>query len=1176
MFSPFLILVFQIYPMYTKSSAFLFLFAISLFSCKTKTTFELLSDEDTGIHFSNQIAENDTLNILKYEYLYNGSGVGMGDFNQDGKLDLFFAGNQAPSTLYLNQGEFKFEDVTKSAGIETAGRWCSGVSIVDINGDGLLDIYLSATMKLSAKDRENMLFVNQGIKDGKPIFKEMAAEYGINDAGHSEHAAFFDYDRDGDLDLYVLTDVIDQFPSLYRPKVTDGSYPNTDRLYRNDYVVGASHPIFKNVSKEAGITIEGYGLGINICDINQDNWPDIYVTNDYVSDDILYINNHDGTFTDQAKTYFKHTSLSAMGNDVADVNNDGLADIVALDMLPKDNERKKQLAPPNSYQSYQNSDMHGYTYQYMRNTLQLNSGKKADGSAIPFQEVSLMAGVSETEWSWCPSLADFDNDGFRDLMITNGFPRDVTDRDFMSYRANAQRLASDAVLLEQLPVIKVNNYAFKNKGGLQFEDVSAAWGIQVPSFSNGASYGDLDNDGDLDYVVNNINDKAFVYRNNSVEQNPDKCHFLRVKFTGKGQNKQGLGAHVEGVFADGTLFYYENSPYRGYLSSVEPVAHIGLGTKQKVKELRIIWPNDSMQVIQAPKSDQILNVSIADARTPAVSLMKTPDPLLDDISSQVLLTDTPKEYDFIDFNYQSLLPFKMSQLGPGASVGDVNGDGLEDIFVGGAKFYSGIFYFQQANGTFKSHFLEGVAEDKLKLGEDLGSLLIDMDRDGDLDLYIARGGTEGKVGAASFQDVIYTNDGKGNFTISPNALPAFTESNAAVRALDFDRDGDLDLYVSGRNVAFQYPMGTVSRLFRNDSKPGLIKYTDMTKSWAPELLQESLACDAVCTDFNQDGWTDIVVAGEFAPIQFFANQKGRLKKLTETGVEHLSGLWGSISTADFDQDGDMDFVAGNMGKNTLLRATSKQPVDVWHGDVDANGVYDVFPFVYFQTQAGTAISAPLFGKDDTHKQLNSTRARFVYYKEFGAVSQDKFFLDSEKAKATKISMTENASVYIENLGDGKFKSHELPRLAQVSALNGMQILDINQDGNLDILYVGNNYGNEVAMGRYDASNGGVLLGNGRGGFSFQMGSGLFVPGDAKSFVRIRLGKYQLAFVALQNRGKMYAFKPRMAFDYLPVNQDFTYQFKGKTQKVAWTYGASYLSQSQLAQGFVPHGAKLTK
>jgi len=851
---------------------FLLIFGIS--SCKNKTVFERLSSDDTGIHFSNQIVENDTLNILKYEYLYNGSGVGMGDFNQDGLLDIFFSGSQANAALYLNKGEMKFEDIAKKAGIDTKNRWCSGVSIVDINGDGLLDIYVSATMKLSAKDRENMLFVNQGLKNGIPSFKEMATEYGIQDSGHSEHAAFFDYDRDGDLDLYVLTDVIDQFPSLYRPKVTDGSYPNTDRLYRCDWSKELKHPVYTNISKQAGITLEGYGLGINICDINQDNWPDIYVTNDYVSDDILYINNHDGTFTDQAKTYFKHTSLSAMGNDVADINNDGLQDIVALDMLPKDNERKKQLAPPNSYQTYQNSDKFGFTYQYMRNTLQLNAGKNAKGEALPFQEISLMAGVSETEWSWCPSLADFDNDGFRDLMITNGFPRDVTDRDFMSYRAEAQRIASDAVMLEQLPVIKVNNYAFKNKGGLKFEDVSSAWGIQVPSFSNGASYGDLDNDGDLDYVVNNINDEAFVYKNNTVDERPDLSHFLRLSFKGRGLNSQGLGARVEGIFNDGSYFYYENSPYRGYLSSVEPIAHIGLGAKQKIKELRVIWSNDSMQVIKNPKSDQILTLSIAQAKEPYVSLYVKSDPLLKDVSEALQLTDVHREFDFIDFNYQSTLPYKLSQLGPGSSAGDINGDGLEDLFVGGAKFYSGIFYVQQANGHFLSKPLEGAIDQAQKKGEDLGTLLADLDRDGDLDLYIARGGNEDKVGSASFQDVIYENDGHGNFTLKSAALPVFTESNAAVRAADFDKDGDLDLFVTGRNVPFSYPKGTISRLFRNDSKPGKLLFTDVTAKSAPDFNTEALNCDAIWVDINQDTWPDLVVAGEYQAIQVYENKNG--------------------------------------------------------------------------------------------------------------------------------------------------------------------------------------------------------------------------------------------------------------------------------------------------------------
>jgi hypothetical protein len=1159
---------------------FILIFCIFFYGCKTKSTFELISSEDSGIEFNNQIVDNDTLNILTYEYLYNGSGVGLGDFNGDGLLDVFFSGSQVDSKLYLNQGDFKFSDISKSAGINTLGRWCSGVSVVDINADGLLDIYVSSTMKNAAKDRENLLFVNQGVKNGMPTFKEMATEYGVNDSGYSEHAAFFDYDRDGDLDLYVLIDVIDQQPALFRPKVTDGSYPNTDRLYRCDWSADLNHPVYTNVSKEAGITIEGFGLGVAICDINQDNWPDIYVTNDYVSDDLLYINNKNGTFTDQSKNYFKHTSLTAMGNEVGDVNNDGLADIVALDMLPKNTERKKQLAPPNNYQTYINSDQFGYTYQYMRNTLQLNSGKQADGSSKPFHEISLMAGISESEWSWCPSLADFDNDGYRDLFVTNGYPRDVTDRDFMLYRANTLQLSSSSLMLEQVPVIKISNYAYRNRGDLTFEDVTEKWGLSIPSFSNGAAYGDLDNDGDLDYIVNNINDKAFLYRNNSREEQADKSHYLRVKFKGDQKNLQGFGAKIEGVFENGERFYYENTPYRGYLSSVEPVAHIGLGTKRKLKEIHIVWPNDKMQVIKKPGIDQILTVSMDAAKEPYQTLFEVNKPLLKDISEELNLVDVHQEYNFIDFNYQNLMPFKLSQLGPGLSAGDVNGDGLEDFFQGGAKFYSGIFYIQNQAGQFSAKPLEKSISVPKKLGEDLSSLLVDFDQDGDLDLYIARGGNEDKLGAASFQDVIYVNDGKGNFTLDALSLPIFTESNSAVRASDFDHDGDLDLFVGGRNVPFQYPKSTTSRLLKNESVKGHIKFVDVTQTLAKDLINVGLICDGIWSDYDLDGWQDIILAGEFSDIKILKNDRGRFTILKATGLEELSGIWTSLSSGDFDHDGDMDYAAGNMGKNTLLRANSKQPVDIWHGDLDGNGVYDLFPFVYFQTADGKMASASLFGKDDVHKMLNQTRQRWVYYKDFGQITQENFFIATEKEKAKKISMQENASIWIENVGDGKFKTHNLPMMAQISAMNGIQVKDINQDGHLDIMYVGNNYANEVFMGRYDASNGGVLLGNGKGKFTYLNQSGLFVAQDAKSLISIDLGKKGLAFIASQNRGKMHAFTS-LNHTWTRLNipkgvQGFEYQFKGKKQRVEWTYGSSYLGQSANGQAFLPAGAKLMK
>ena len=1158
----------------------LLIFCIAFYSCKTKSTFELISSENSGIDFNNQIVDNDTLNILTYEYLYNGSGVGLGDFNGDGLLDVFFSGSQVDSKLYLNQGDFTFSDISKSAGINTKGRWCSGVSVVDINADGLSDIYVSATMKNAAKDRENLLFVNQGIKNGLPTFKEMATEYGINDSGYSEHAAFFDYDRDGDLDLYVLVDVIDEFPALFRPKVTDGSYPNTDRLYRCDWSEALNHPVYTNVSKEAGITIEGFGLGVAICDMNQDNWPDIYVTNDYVSDDLLYINNKNGTFTDQSKKYFKHTSLTAMGNEVGDVNNDGLADVVALDMLPKNTERKKQLAPPNNYQTYLNSDKFGFTYQYMRNTLQLNAGNQADGTTKPFHEISLLAGIAESEWSWCPSLADFDNDGYRDLFVTNGYPRDVTDRDFMLYRANTLQLSSPALMLDQIPVIKISNYAYRNRGDLTFEDVTEKWGLSIPSFSNGAAYGDLDNDGDLDYIVNNINDKAFVYRNNSREQQPDKSHFLRIKFKGDQGNLMGYGAKIEGLYSNGERFYYENTPYRGYLSSVEPVAHIGLGTKRKLKEIRIIWPNDRMQVIKNPGMDKILTVSMASAKEPYRTLFDAEKPIVKDISEELNLVDLHNEYDFIDYNYQNLMPFKLSQLGPGLSAGDVNGDGLEDFFQGGAKFYSGIFYLQDPAGKFHAKPLEKDISLPKKLGEDLGSLLVDFDQDGDLDLYIARGGNEDKVGAASFQDVIYINDGKGNFSLHTTALPVFTESNAAVRASDFDHDGDLDLFVAGRNVPFQYPKSTTSRLLKNESVKGHIKFVDVTQTLARDLMHVGLVCDGIWSDYDGDGWQDLIIAGEFSDIKILKNAHGRLTPLQQTGLEGISGIWTSLASGDFDHDGDMDYVAGNMGKNTLLRANAKQPVDIWHGDLDGNGVYDLFPFVYFQTADGKMASASLFGKDDVHKMLNQTRQRWIYYKDFGKVTQENFFTAPEKEKASKISMQENASLWIENVGDGTFKTHQLPMMAQISAMNGIQVKDINQDGHLDILYVGNNYANEVFIGRYDASNGGILLGNGKGEFTYSGNSGLFVPEDAKSLISIDLGKKGLAFIASQNRGKMHAFTP-VTQAWTRVNvpkgiQGFVYQFKGQQQRVEWTYGSSYLGQSANGQAFLPQGARLIK
>ncbi|WP_337045427.1 CRTAC1 family protein, partial [Emticicia sp. 17c] len=600
------------------SGKILLLLMIPLFfSCSSKpdTVFSLLPSKETGIQFSNRITENDTMNIVSFEYIYNGGGVALGDFNNDNKIDVYFTGNQVANKLYLNQGtnednELKFKDVTTEAKVDGEGRWCGGVCVVDINNDNLLDIYVSTSVKKVSGQRANLLYVNQGVgRNGIPSFKEMAQEYGIADTTHSTNSAFFDYDNDGDLDLYILVNQMEDIniPNMYRQTLKDGTSKRTHRLYRNDWDETKKHAYFTNVSKEEGILVEGFGLGVNITDINQDGWKDIYVTNDFLTNDLLYINQHkDGKhtgFVEQAHDYFKHTSYSAMGNDVADINNDGLVDLIALDMMPFSNKRKKMMTMANNYQTFQNNDRFNYIYQYPRNTLQINQGRDPKTGQPMFSEVGLLAGVAQTDWSWTPMVTDFDNDGMRDILITNGFPKDITDLDFMAYRQTVSDLVAPTFLLEYIPSVKIRNFAFRNKGNLQFEDVTEQWGMSQTSFSNGAAYADLDNDGDLDYIVNNINDSASVYRNNSIQLKPQESNYLRVQFKGNIPNVMGLGAWVEIQYGNGQKQVYEHTPYRGYLSSVEPVAHFGLGKTTEVAQVKIIWQSGKSQVLKGVKAN---------------------------------------------------------------------------------------------------------------------------------------------------------------------------------------------------------------------------------------------------------------------------------------------------------------------------------------------------------------------------------------------------------------------------------------------------------------------------------------------------------------------------------------------------------------------------------------------
>lgn len=1154
----------------------LFFLSFVIVSCeKRNKLFKSISSDHSGIHFNNKIKETDSINILDFSNVYNGGGVGIGDFNKDGLEDIYFTGNMVENKLYLNKGNFKFEDVTGKSGVSGNGKWCRGVAVVDINNDDLEDMYVSASIHQQGSQRENLLYINTGNdKEGIPQFKEMAKEYGLNDTTHTTQSAFFDFDNDGDLDVYICVNEIipNLYPNKFRTVLKDGSFPSTGRLYRNDWDSVSGHPVFRNVSKEAGVTIEGYGHSVTISDINLDGWKDIYVANDYLSSNILYINNGDGTFTDKVFSYLKHSSANAMGADIMDINNDGLSDIIELDMNPEDNFRKKTMMNAVSYQTYRNSDYFGYHYQYVRNTLQLNMGNtilQNDSIGDPvFAEIGFYSGIAETDWSWAPLVADFDNNSYRDIIVTNGFPKDITDHDFVAFRQETHLIATKQQLLEQIPEVKLHNYAFTNNGNLKFTDVSDHWGLTELSFSNGAAWADFDNDGDLDFVANNINDKAFLYEN-TLNQKKDSSHWLEVKLEGKSPNRDGFGTWIK-LYYNNQQQAYEHYTVRGYLSSVSAGIHFGLGANDKIDSLIVIWPDNHSQSLYKITADKIIILKQADAKDSFNWQQQTTNqpPLFTETSEAIGIKYTHEERDYIDFNVQKLLPHKLSEYGPPLATGDINGDGLDDFIVGGSYGYSAKIFFQNEDGNFDSTDLQSGATQFSKTSEDIGNLLFDADSDGDMDLYIASGGYENQENTSHYQDRFYINDGKGNFSADTSAFPANYTSKSCVRACDFDKDGDLDLFVGGRVRPWKYPMPVSCFIYRNDSQNGKIKFTDVTAAVATNLIDIGLVCDALFTDFDNDGWPDLILAGEWMPVTFLKNQKGVFKNISaSSGINHFTGWWTSITPGDFDNDGDIDYVIGNLGENTFYKANDKYPVSIYAKDFDKNGIIECMPTRYLKNSKGVLEEFTVHNRDEVIDQMPFIKKRFLTYKSFGEASFDQLFTDEEKKGMLKLQATYLQSAFIRNNGKGKFEISPLPGIAQISSLCGMITDDFDGDGNLDIAVSANDYGTDVSTGRYDASNGLLLKGKGDGTFTplSILQSGIFIPGNGKALVKLR-GKNDRYFIAAsQNRGPLRLFVVKKNIRTIPLQtHDASAEVKyknGISQKHEFYYGSSFLSQS---------------
>ncbi len=1064
--------------------------------------FTALDKSNTNINFQNTLFEDGPLNVANYIYFYNGGGVSIGDINNDGLQDILFTGNMVRNRLYLNKGNFTFEDITTQSGVADKQGWCTGATMADVNGDGLLDIYICRSADINPAMRTNLLFMN----NGNLTFSEKAGQYGLADTGYSTQSAFFDYDKDGDLDCFIINHSLSKYTAGVQdnPELRNEHNPAfANKLYRND------NGHYSDVSGEAGITsnVLTFGLGLAVTDFNNDGWPDVYVSNDFNEPDYLFMNNRNGSFTESLRTSMDDISLYSMGSDAADYNNDGLPDLVTLDMMPESNFTQKMHSGAENFDKFQYLFNQGFYFEYSRNMLQKNNG---DGT---FSEVAQLAGVSNTDWSWTALFGDYDNDGNKDLFITNGYVKDYTEMDFLKYSVDrvVRKMHGDSVdaiteYIRKMPTLEIPNYVFQNNGNETFTKKTSEWGLDQPGVSAGAAYADLDNDGDLDLVVNNTNNFAGIYKNNS--EAIGKNNYLRVQLAGTATNPRAIGTKVT-LYCKGQQYYQEESPVRGFQSSSDPVLSFGVGTNAVIDSVLVIWPNNAYQLLTNIKPNQTLSLKMTDAKQTWVydTTVNKKTIFTQTIASNIKHT----ENSFNDFTVQLLLPNYMSRQGPSIATADVNKDGLDDIFMGGAKGKAGQLFLQNATGGFLAKQVPAFLQDSVS--EDVSAVFFDADNDGDQDLYVASGGYEFDEFDPAFQDRLYLNDGKANFTKSVDALPKMLCSKSCVKAADIDGDGDIDLFVGGRLVPGKYPTAPRSFILANNGK-GV--FTDVTASVCNALMQPGMVTDAAFVDVNNDKTQDLVIVGEWMQIQVYTNKAGKFTDASASYIHFAStGWWNKIYTNDIDGDGDADLVIGNCGLNTQFKVSEKEPMNLYYKDFDNNGSIDPILCYFIQ-----GVSYPANSRDDLTDQLPGLKKKFLEYKGYASATINDLFTPEVLKDAKILKVETMLTIYLENQGPAKgFALHNLPQEAQYAPVFGMVAEDFNNDGKKDLLLAGNETWTRIKFGRYRANHGVLLQADGKGNFTYvpQTKSGLQLNQNVKVLLPIKTGNKK-TFIAGINDG----------------------------------------------------------